>query len=54
MIESSEDFDLILDSSCLVSSKLSLIEKFNGYFKTRIGDIVTEKDLAELTRPKDL
>ena len=51
VIESSEDFHLILDPSCLVSSQLRLIEKFNGNFEAWVGNVVAEKDLSELAGP---
>ena len=54
MVKSCEYFDLILDSSCLVSSELCLIKQLNGNLETWISYIVTEKDFAELARPKNL
>jgi hypothetical protein len=54
MIESSEDFNLILNPSCLISSQLCLIEQFNGNFETWVSNVVAEKNFTKLTSPKNL
>jgi hypothetical protein len=54
MIKSSEDFNLILDPSSLISSQFCLVEQFNGNLETRVGNVVAEKNLAELACTQDL